>query len=324
MSAPRDWGYWTEQKLEILQAYLPAFTSAAKNRASGKTVYLDLFAGGTENISRTSGEEISGSPRVALNTEPPFTKVILFELAQNASRLESELVGNYPDRDITVVQGDCNAMVEKVLDSLHADDLGWAPTFALVDQYAAEVTWATLEKLAAHKKGSRFKTELWLLFAHAMLPRGLGGEAAGDGSRYSDRVDAMYGTTQWRAAHQARHFKLLTAAALRTELVNLMRWRLEEDLGYDKTHTFDMKNTTGSPLYTMIFATDNQAGDDIMSAIYAKAAQRQPVMRQEAKDAKRERSEKESGVMHLFALPDAEPEPAPGYEHIPPESPYPR
>lgn len=43
--APRWWGFWTEGKLDILSAYLPAFATAGSKKASGALVYLDLFAG---------------------------------------------------------------------------------------------------------------------------------------------------------------------------------------------------------------------------------------------------------------------------------------
>src|SRR3954454_18830045 len=68
--SPRTWGYWTEQKLSMLDAYLTKFTTASKR--SPRTLYLDLFAGQDRNASRTTGEEINGSPRVALDTQPPF------------------------------------------------------------------------------------------------------------------------------------------------------------------------------------------------------------------------------------------------------------
>ena len=85
--SPRTWGYWTEQKLSMLAAYLPAFTTASQR--SPRTLYLDLFAGDNRNLSRTTGEEISGSPRVALNTVPAFAKVILFEMPAQAARLDA-------------------------------------------------------------------------------------------------------------------------------------------------------------------------------------------------------------------------------------------
>lgn len=47
--AERPWGFWTESKLDMLSAYLPAFTTASKSAPS--TVYLDLFGGQATNVS---------------------------------------------------------------------------------------------------------------------------------------------------------------------------------------------------------------------------------------------------------------------------------
>jgi len=139
MRRNRLWGFWTEQKLAMLKDYLPAFTRASKR--AGATLYLDLFAGDTHNLSRTTGEEIDGSPRVALLADPPFTKVVLFELPWRAARLEAELRREFLGRDLAVVPDNCNDTVAPTLAGLSS--LSWAPTFALVDQYAAEVRWST-------------------------------------------------------------------------------------------------------------------------------------------------------------------------------------
>ena len=42
-------------------------------------------------------------------------------------------------------------------------------------------------------------------------------------------------------------------------------------LGYKVTRHFEMKNIQGAPLYNMIFASDNDAGEKIMKHIYGKA-----------------------------------------------------
>ena len=63
--------------------------------------------------------------------------------------------------------GDCNEQIDAALAELAEANLRWAQTFAFVDQYAAEIRWTTLEKLAAYKQRSRFKVEMWLLFAHS-------------------------------------------------------------------------------------------------------------------------------------------------------------
>lgn len=315
----RDWGYWTEHKLEMLSEYLHAFTTASKT--AGATIYLDLFAGEANNISRTTGEPIEGSPRIALRTVPTFTRFALFELPGRAARLEDDLRREFPGRDQTwkVWSGDCNVAIDVALAELAP--LNYAATFALIDQYAAEVTWATLERIAAFKRNRRYKAELWLLFAHAMLPRGLAASDYQSFEAFVRRVDALYGSREWEPAHAARQRGELDASGLRDELLNLMRWRLENRLGYTHTHAFEMKNSQGTPIYSMIFATDNAAGDKIMSDIYAKAARKRPQMQAEAAAKAQARRDDERGTPGLFdPIPKTRPEEL--YIHEPPTLPY--
>jgi three-Cys-motif partner protein len=320
MARDRTWGYWTEQKLQMLADYLPAFTRASK--AAGGTIYFDLFAGDTTNISRTSGRPIEGSPRVALNTMPVLDKIVLFELPAQAARLRQELAADFPDRDASVVTGDCNVTMQPTLRSLaqHA----WKPSFALVDQYAAEVHRSTLEALSTFRTSKRgFPTELWLLFAPSMLRRGLASDSDEAVEDFTARVDALFGTTAWRAIHGARLAEVLTADQHRDESVNLMRWRLENVLGYQRTHSFNMFNVSGVPLYTMIFATSNLTGDKIMADIYAKAARLRPQMQAEAAAKQRQAREQQAGMLELFdddlVVKARHGSP---YLHIPPTTPW--
>ncbi len=84
----RTWGLWTEQKLDLLSNYLERFTTASLNKASGTTIYLDLFAGAAANKSRSTGDDIDGSPRRALKVTPEFSRVVLFEMPNIAAPLE--------------------------------------------------------------------------------------------------------------------------------------------------------------------------------------------------------------------------------------------
>src|ERR1700722_2739426 len=151
---PRSWGWWTEQKLDVLADYLAAFTKASTR--AGTTVYLDLFAGQAENVSRSRDRHpIRGSARRALDAQPPFTVLRFFELASRAASLETALKAEYPDRDFRVVPGDCNIVVGPALDDLSR--LNWAPTFAFLDQQSTEVRWPTLQRLARHKRPDKPK-----------------------------------------------------------------------------------------------------------------------------------------------------------------------
>ena len=86
----------------------------------------------------------------------------------------------------------------------------------------------------------------------------------------------MFGCDEWRPILTDRQAGILDAEATRDELTNLMRWRLETALGYQFTHTLRLTNLQGTPLYDMIFATDHEVGDKIMSDVYRGAAARFP------------------------------------------------
>lgn len=295
----RSWGWWTEQKLDVLADYLAAFTNASKK--AKRTVYLDLFAGQAENVSRSRSEHpIRGSARRALDTQPPFTVMRFFELESRASSLDNALKAEYPDRDFRVVPGDCNTTIAPVLAELAP--LNWAPTFAFLDQQSTEVQWQTLQRLARHKRADKPKIELWLLCASGLLPRGLRFRTEAVDATVADRMSSMFGTEIWTEALQATRENRLTGAEFRAELTNLMRWRLERELGYKTTLVFKVTNTTGVGIFDMIFATDHPAGQKIMSYIYSKAMRRQPALRQKAQLQRRQDREEGRGVHGLFDI----------------------
>jgi len=292
MGPARTWGPWTEAKLDALESYLQGFTRASA-RARG-TLYLDLLSGSASNVHRRTGAPIRNSVERALATNPPFSRVVACELnAASAQDLRTKMCAQFPGRDFVVLEGDCNIEVPKYLHDLAKDDPGWrqAPSFAFVDQFSAEISWSTLVELAefrtANWQGKHRKTELWLLFGDSFIPRGLSG-VDGDPSKpvkpeYAERVDRMYGGQQWRDILCGRQQGLLDRSQWRLELVNLMRWRLEHDLGYASTIPLAVPRETGQVLYHMIFATDEQVGDRIMTQVLRNADQALAQMKQDAK-----------------------------------------
>lgn len=288
----REWQYWTRNKLEILAGYLPAFNIASTR--SSERLYIDLMAGEPVNREKSTGEEFDGSARLALSTSPPFTRLVFCEVPDKASILEADLRQKFPGRLFRVYPGDCNETITRVLADLAP--WRWAPTFVFADQQAAEIWWSTLAKVAAFKSGPR-KAELWILMSPAMIVKGVAGT---NGSAFASRVDALYGTRDWRRIQTGRGRGIISAEEYRDEMVNLLRWRLEHELGYKLTARIPMRMPSGVPIYDMVFATDHPVGDKIMTDLYRNAAKREPRMRQGAKaQSRRERDEK-FGRMALF------------------------
>lgn len=303
--APKPWGWWTQHKLQILGEYLQAFATASKRL--DQRIYLDLFAGWPKNTSRETNEEILGSVHRALATDPAFTRICLFELPKKAAQLEVALSERYPrHRGLSVHPGDCNEQIRAALASL--DPIRWAPTFAFVDQFAAEVHWSTLEEIAAFRRGRRpvTKAEMWILFGTSFLPRGLQVGQEHLDAKFGDRLTAMFGSEEWIPIVQARKKGVIEPVEAKTELLNLMRWRIENVLGYRATHPFTMKNTGGQNLYHMIFVSDHEAGDKIMRHLYGRALGQHEAMRQAALARRRVQRQSEqddaSGISGLFDI----------------------
>lgn len=317
----REWGYWTTNKLQILSDYLPAFTRASQS--ADKTVYIDLMSGSVENVEKHSGKVLDGSPTIALKTNPAFSSLILCELPGKAEALNESLNTKFPGRDITILAGDCNETHVHIPEILKSKDLTWAPMFIFIDQHAAEVSWKTIAAMSKLKPPrAKSKPELWILISPSLTIRGAA-EKATKSEDFRARVDDLYGTPDWRRILQARAEKKIEAKEYRDEMVNLFRWRLESELGYKQTHHINMVTDGNVPIYDMIFATDHTAGSNIMKWCYAKAAEREPQMRQEARGLRIAAKDNAVGKLALFEadykdsdLPPGEWAPSPAH---PPE-----
>lgn len=253
------------------------------------------MAGQPSNVERYTGAEFDGSPIVAMNTDPPFTRLRFGELRPGRARaLDTHLRQKYPgDTRYEVVQGDCNVTIDGILAGLA--EVARAPTFAFVDQQSAEVHWETIRKLAAFRadlKNGR-KAEIWILMSPTMIMKGVRGKGGVPYERYREQVDRLYGGGEWRQILRARDEHKLTAPEYRNAMINLMRWKLEHELGYAVSQRIPMRMPNKVEIYDMVFATDHPVGDKIMRHLYNKAALREPEMMRQAKEAK-------SGQFSLF------------------------
>src|SRR5436305_1091205 len=73
-------GYWSEVKLDIIREYAQAYSRILTAQRRFHHVYIDAFAGAGVHVSRTTGEEVAGSPLNAVNIDPPFREYHLIDL----------------------------------------------------------------------------------------------------------------------------------------------------------------------------------------------------------------------------------------------------
>lgn len=304
-ASKQSWGFWTQSKLQILEDYLAAFLTACSLRAKG-AVYLDAFAGEGAGRDRLTDAEFDGSARIAAaaiaNNESDFCFTYLRFVELNRGRaddIRSKFRADFPGRDIDVLPGDCNEVIPRLLAAM-PEEFTWLPTFAFLDPFGIELRWDTIRALADHKRDHKYKVELFMLFATPAIMRiaGLTPEKALVDADI--RLTGLFGCNDWEPIVEARRQHRIGGDQAREAFVNVMRWRLVNDLGYQRTHILEFRNSRGGPLYHMVFATDHEAGDRIMANLYATAANRNQDMAQDAVAHK-------TGVQSLFAASEIKP-----------------
>lgn len=266
-SEANEWGFWTEEKLKALENYLRAFTIASKSAPN--TVYLDLFAGKVDNVRKDDrSHHFLGSAARALSTDPPFSHLRFFELEEEAGLLQSALLSRYGEKErhrYKVIAGDCNQTVHSVIAELKKLRLDKSPSFAFLDPRAFHIDWQTIETLA-NFKDYKYKIEMFILFADPSIQR-----------QYSAGVDQniskQYGNADWKIFAELRNNNTISPEISRYCYSELFRHQLENTLDYTTTMALPVKSDSGNPVYTLIFATDNEAGGNIMSWVLTDAAE---------------------------------------------------
>lgn len=161
-SAHEFGGEHTQEKLEALGNYLPAYTTALGRLFT--LYYVDAFAGTGEcDITVQSKKvRVQGSASIALKCSPPFHKLFFVEKIASRVRTLKKLAEGAQGRDIRIVQGDANVEVPTYLDRLTRSERA----VVLLDPYGMTVDWATLERIAATKLA-----DVWYLFPLSGLYR---------------------------------------------------------------------------------------------------------------------------------------------------------
>ncbi|MBI4484649.1 MAG: three-Cys-motif partner protein TcmP [Acidobacteria bacterium] len=158
-------GAWTDQKLDILERYLAAYTTALKNTPFTKR-YIDAFAGsgyrevtrGFPDLSEQEPQELlEGSARRALRVQPRFEEYIFIEShAGRRAQLEA-LKLELPELAdcIEVRGGDANQELQQLCTG------SWVSRRAVLflDPYGMQVDRVTIEAVARTKA-----IDMWLLF----------------------------------------------------------------------------------------------------------------------------------------------------------------
>lgn len=271
-------GNWSDRKLKALAEYLHSYTTALK-KTSFRLVYIDAFAGaGLRPVPRKESDDYllfsdeegtkenptyrHGSPLIALKNQPPFHEFIFVERdVDSITKLKSEVasMSETKGKAVQFIQGDAN---EKLLGITRSD---WRSrrAVAFLDPFALDVHWRTIEAIAKTQA-----IDMWLLFpamaVNRMLPRN--GEIP---SAWENRLNRLFGEEDWkRVFYQQPMDTDMFGELFPTSKTH----RIFEDLSayvtqrlstvFEKAHQSPLvlKNSTGSPLFLLCFASGNPRG----------------------------------------------------------------
>lgn len=275
-------GPWTEEKLERLRKYLPAYMTIFVRNPRARyfqTIYVDAFAGtgfrqsgamviDTEaELFDVSGDQDaeefrSGSATIALETSPAFAQYIFVERSETYAQELARLREQFPalaDR-ITIASEDANVYLQA-----WCRTTDWRRHRAVVflDPYGMQVAWETIAAMATTQG-----IDLWILFPlGAAVNRLLRRDRLPDGP-WAHRLTTVFGTDAWQHAF----YRPLAQQSLFKAAPDIIRdadfdriadfWleRLRTVFPHVAPNPLPLRNSRNVPIYLLCFAAANLRG----------------------------------------------------------------
>jgi len=277
-------GDWTEEKLNRIRKYLPAYTTILKEY-NFKYAYIDAFAGTgyrtlkdtdeqsqlllPELTDRESQQFMDGSARIALQVKPRFNKYIFIEKDKNKIPDLEQLKVEFPDKsqDITIVNDDANTYLKTLCDK------DWRSNRAVLflDPFGMQIPWETIVAIAQTQA-----IDLWYLFPLGVAVNRLLTRDGNIKEVLKKKLDETFGTTDWFDAfytikqQEIQQLSLFEDSSLTSNQVekianydSISRYfveRLEEIFAGVAPNPLILRNSRNSPLYLLCFASGNPKG----------------------------------------------------------------
>lgn len=265
-NVPSFGGQWTQEKLEILRRYLDAYTTALKNRGFALT-YVDGFAGAGAYVE--ASQEYAefqrvrdGSARIALDIDDrPFDRLLFIEKDRNRVDGLRLLDQEYSKRLIQVVQGDANDEVQRFCRNMKPYDRA----VVFLDPYATQVSWETIETIAATGK-----IDCWILFPLMAVTRLMPTDEEPSGA-WAEHLDRVFGGREfWQVTYRDPLQPSLFGEARPRErdegnqqIANIYRSRLASVFHQVAPTRRTFTNSQNVALFDLFFAAGNPRGAPI-------------------------------------------------------------
>jgi three-Cys-motif partner protein len=263
-------GYWTEIKLSILQDYASAYAQIlSKQSAIKHFAFIDGFAGAGTHVAKSTGQEIDGSPAIALDIRPPFPHYHFIDLdGKRAARLRQRAGDR---QDISVYEGDCNKiLLDKVFPICRYED--YRRALCLLDPYGLNPDWKVIETA-----GRMRSIEIFLNFMIMDVNRNvLLWNPDNTPPAQAKRMNAFWGDDSWLRVAYTKEPGLFGDIEERRPksaiaITNAYRKRLTDIAGFKYVpEPMPMRNSKGAVIYYLFFASPNETGHKIIKDIFRK------------------------------------------------------
>jgi three-Cys-motif partner protein len=239
-------GPWAKDKLHYISDYCHIFNKGMKGQWSTRT-YIDLFSGSGICVVEGTGEEIPGSPLVALECKIPFTNYFFNDVKPELIRSLRARTESCNFAKTEYFCRDCNAVVDDLLQRLPADSLD----FCFIDPLNWEIRFDSIRKLT-----ERRRMDLAITFHIGNIKR--------VANKPPRELVCFFPDPSWQAAYkQAVETHKSAWRALLDAYENGLR-----GIGYKEIKDYVLeKNRTNVPLYHLIFASKHPRGSDFWDKI---------------------------------------------------------
>ncbi len=263
-------GYWSELKLEIVEKYGSAYTTAFRNFPNLKKYYIDGFSGAGVHLSKRTKEEIEGSPARALKVSPPFDGFYFIDMdADKTAHLKKLCEGR---TDVTIHTGDANLYLTKqLMPTIQFKRFNRA--LCLLDPYGLHLDWEVLLQAGQSKA-----IDMFLNFPVMDMNRNAfwrnPEQVPHDGL---GRMTRFWGDKSWKqvAYAESPQHNLFSGPDLIKQsndaIVAAFRERLKKVAGFTFVpEPLPMKNSNKAVVYYLFFASQKPVAEKIIDDIFNK------------------------------------------------------
>ena len=260
-------GEWSEAKLSIIQKYAEAYAKIVGSpRYRLQSVYIDGFAGSGQDVSRTTGRLVSGSPLIALGVQPRFTEYHFIDLEGDKVDSLRKLAG--ADPSIHVYRGDCSdILLGEILPTVRYAERRRA--LCVLDPYGLHLRWEVVARAA--ELGT---VELFINFPLMDMNRNvLWRRADLVSAERRAPMTAWWGDESWQSVvyplQQGQLWDEPTPVKGEPQaVVKAYRTRLQEVAGFRHVPPpVPMRNSRNNTVYWLFFASQNATGAKIAGDI---------------------------------------------------------